>query len=699
MKRKFLLPVLAFISAAGLFFGCNTDIDTNTEVDESSLTLNASVLSISDAVATVTQTTLTASLTGSTAAIKWTSSDSSIVALSNTDSEKVTLTAMGAGTARVVAKTSDGKLSASCKVTVTLGKTPAHPVTNLAVDNTATTTNSVKLTWTDSSDLTSVKIVCIRTDDNTIVSTTTVAKGVQTAEINGLLTDKDGIDYTFNVYAVLNEVTSVVSSITAVTLPDTAPPGNVTELTVSTVTDHAITITWKDPSDTDFNNVIVTSSGTMQNGSSFSNFTVNKGIQTAIIKKLAADTEYTFVVKAEDVNNNISVAPQPSVSGTTNPDITAPGTVTKINAVTGRDNVTLTWTAPADMDLKSIIISTTTTVAGAAVPSDKIIPVGTNTATITGLTPGGAYTFALTPADYNGFTGTPVTTNITTINPAPTNVAAVTKYSGQVVVTWADTTVAESGITYTYTATATPASIANGESIVTKKGIAKGTQRTVFSGLTSGTSYTFSVVTVPSDTGTYAAASAPAVTPIKILWRICNSYNLAGTGDTSYMLVPNIENSTYEVAMGKKTERSDKGITYEYWLVVPSIADTSSTTEFSLEALDADKNETGYYLYLDPSRKLPSTALQYNKWGYNSSGVTYASFVAKAADSYIKDKPAYAAFKLKSDTKTINSYTCNALEWGYDNTLTVYATYLNTFGKNGYSGTNNDYFWYIEETN
>lgn len=694
MKRKFLLPVLALISAAGLFLGCSADIDTETV--EASLTLNASQLSISDAVATVTQTTLTAFLSGSNASVKWTSSDSSIVAVTNDSSKITTITAMGAGTARVVATTSDGKLSASSKVTVTLGKTPAHPVTNLAVDSNLIKENSITLSWTDSADLTSVKIVCVKTDDSTIMSTTSVSKGLQTASITGLKTNKTGIEYTFNVYAVINGVISTVSSVSAVTLPDTTPPANVANLTVAAVTDHTLTLTWTDPADDDFSNVIITSSGTLLDGSSITDVSVDKGVCTATYEKLSSDTAYTFVLKTKDVNDNVSNSV--SVTKTTSVDTTAPGKVTSVATESTRTTIKLTWKDPADIDLKSIVISAASDDAGAAVPSDITVAAGTCTATMTGLTLDATYTFTLTAKDISGNAGTGVTVNAPTVKPFATNISAVTQYTGQILVTWTDTTVAETGVTYTYNATAVPSTTTNGETSVSQTGIAAGTQKAVFSGLTVGTTYTFSVATVPSDVGTYTAVTTPSVKPVNVYWRIYNTYKLAGVSDSSYMLVPNIQNSTYEVAMGTAAERTSANITYEYWLVVPSIADSTSVTDFSLEVLDTDKNETGYYMYLDPSRTLPSSALQYNKWGFDSSGVTYASFVAKVTDSYLKDNLAYAAFKLKSDKRTVNSYTCNAFEWGYDSTLTLYATYLNTFGKSGYSGTNNDYFWYIKET-
>jgi hypothetical protein len=700
MKRKFLLSVFAFVAVAMLFFGCNTDVDSET-TEGTALSLNSSVLSMSGAVATVTQAKLTATLTGSSSSVKWVSTDASIVTVTNDDTTATTLTAMGAGTARIVATTADGKLSASCKVTVSLGQTACHAVSDLAVS--AVSTNSVTLTWTDSSDLTSVKIVCVKTSDSTQVSTTTIAKDVGTATITGLSTNSTGIGYTFNVYGVVNEVTSLVNTITATTAADVIPPANVTSLAVSATTDHTVTLTWTDPSDVDFNNVIITSTGTLQDGSSFSDITVNAGVKTATISKLSADTAYTFVVKTEDINSNISSDDLPSVTGTTKSDTTAPGVVTSVVAKAGRTAVKLTWTDPTDIDLKNIVIAVSSTDTGASVPSDTTIAAGVKTATITGLTLGDSYTFTLTTVDYNSLTGTSVTLSSATINPVPTSVAAATKYTGQIVVTWTDTTASETGITYTYTAVATPASTTNGETTVTKTGITTGTQKAVFSGLTVGTSYTFSVATVPSDSGTYTASITPSVVPIKVLWQI------ATLGEYSYSsrlwrVVPAITSGSYSgyhvieeftAGASSTTTPADgwSAITYTYWLVYPGLSDATDTSKFSLMASTSTGTVSGYYLYGSTTRSVLSGTYYANHWSaasYLSPTTSYPVifFVAKADGTYIDSTSSAATFSKCSAGTSYTSLSSMQTSAGYSTSLfglyctisgtKYYMSYINT---------------------
>jgi hypothetical protein len=639
MKRKFLLPVLAFTAVIALLSGCSTDIDSGT-TEDAALSLNSSVLTISGAVATVTQSTLTASLTGSSSTVEWVSTDSSIISLTNDGSMTTTLTAMGAGSARVVASTADGKLSASCTVTVTLSATAAHPVKNLAVSE--TTATSATLTWTDSYDLTAVKIICIKTSDSTQVSTKTIEKGVQTATITGLTTDAIGINYTFYVYGVVNSNNvSSVATVTADTLPDTTPPEEVTGLEVSAYTDHSITLTWIDPADDDFDHVVVSSTGTLQDGTTvISAVKVASGIQTVKFSKLAANTSYVFKVQTIDVNSNSSAGTS-SDSTTTSVDSTAPSAVSGISATADSiTSITLNWTDPSDADFTQVVISAVSSTSGVDAPSDVTVLAGVETAIIT-VNAGGNYTFTLKTEDYDGNSNTGVSVTGST-EPLASNVSGTTAYNGESVkITWADATAVESGVTYTYEVTAEKS---DGTSVGSVESIAIGTEEAVFTGLTSGTAYTFTVITVADGTTTYSADSTiitftPSSLNAVVLTNQNNSFYLLPNTSTSIVLSSSTSSSNYsDVWVVRSALDSSSTITYS------GESTTGTVSTFSLEATDLNGIPTGEYLYL------PSISSSNTSWVTVSAALGSASTI-KSLDSTL------GSFFLGSVSYSSGNYT------------------------------------------
>lgn len=106
-------------------------------------------------------------------------------------------------------------------------------------------------------------------------------------------------------------------------------------------------------------------------------------------------------------------------------DTTPPDMVTDLSAIASTGQVVLNWTEPTDVDLDSIKISVT--------PSDEVflVAAGLNSATISGLINGTAYTFSICTVDKEGNKSEPVTvtavpnTSFTVISPDQDNYSPV----------------------------------------------------------------------------------------------------------------------------------------------------------------------------------------------------------------------------------------------------------------------------------
>jgi uncharacterized repeat protein (TIGR02543 family) len=88
-------------------------------------------------------------------------------------------------------------------------------------------------------------------------------------------------------------------------------------------------------------------------------------------------------------------------------DTTAPANVTGLTAAAGIGQATLNWTPPSDSDFASVEITATPVITAITVAK------GTNTAVITGLTNGTAYTFTVKSVDTTGNKSTGATASTT----------------------------------------------------------------------------------------------------------------------------------------------------------------------------------------------------------------------------------------------------------------------------------------------
>lgn len=601
MNKRLFTVIASCALLIAAFAGC--ELDSGTTAEQAALTLSASSLNITSAVATVTSRTLTAKTVHTDASVVWSSSNTSVAALSASSGSETTVVVQGAGTANICAATSDGTITAICKVTVTLGQVSSHPISGFAVSG-SPTVDTIDVSWTEASDATGSKFVCIETATGTVVSTKYFSKGTSSASFTDL---NQNTSYTFNGYGVINPQTSSegvsdAASCVIMTAADITAPSSVTDAAVSTSSDHSVTLTWTDPSDSDYTNVVITASAADLKGKTISQ-EVAKGSGTVTLSPLAANSSYTFTIATKDkfgniqgdANNTSNTAA--TVKTTTSADTTSPSAVSAVSVtVNSITSITLSWTDPSDADAKNIVISATTSTTGITAPDDVTVLAGTKTATIT-VSAGANYTFTLKAQDYDGNKSSGVAADAST-EPLASNVAATASstYTGRVTLTWTDATAVENGETYTYTVTATPASTANSETTVTYGNISVGTQKYVFDGLVYGTSYTFTVTTVKTSTGTtYLSKSTASAEPLLLTMKIFN------ISTQSYM----VASSTTSII----TSSSDSSNYSRTWIIRPALDGTSTYTysgdsnatgtknTFSLEAIDASGKATGSYLY------------------------------------------------------------------------------------------------------
>jgi hypothetical protein len=107
-----------------------------------------------------------------------------------------------------------------------------------------------------------------------------------------------------------------------------------------------------------------------------------------------------------------SACPQPDGD---DPDTTPPAEVTGLSAVAGHQQVTLSWTAPADSDFARVEITHNQSGGGTA----KTVNKGTNSYTWTSLTNGTAYTFTVKTVDSTGNKSAGTTKAATPANYSP----------------------------------------------------------------------------------------------------------------------------------------------------------------------------------------------------------------------------------------------------------------------------------------
>jgi hypothetical protein len=313
----------------------------------------------------------------------------------------------------------------------------------------------------------------------------------------------NGISYTFTVTATNTAGTSGSSAPSSAVTPSSIP-GPPTALT-ATPGDGQVGLSWLPPAVN--GGAPITDYVVQYRPTGSSNwFTYNDGVSTnpaTTVTDLPDGIGYDFQVMA--VNSAGTGAPSSVVNAIPVAAGTVPGAPTSVTAVAGDGQSTVTFAPPASDGGAPITTYTVTSAPGAITASGAGSPI-----VLTGLIDGTAYSFTVVATNSVGGSAASAPSNTVTpqlvpvLPGAPTMVTAV---AGNVSATVSFSAPATGGSAITgYTVTASPGGItATG----TASPIAVG-------GLTTGTSYTFTV-TATNGVGTGpSSAASPAVTPATV---------------------------------------------------------------------------------------------------------------------------------------------------------------------------------------
>lgn len=125
---------------------------------------------------------------------------------------------------------------------------------------------------------------------------------------------------------------------------DVAPPANVTNVQVTGKTENSISLSWTNPTDSDFATNNIYANDVKVGTTADESFTVNA---------LQPNTSYTISVKSVDAGGNESTGA--TVTETTNADTTAPAEVTNLQVVQkSATTAKVSWTNPTDSDFKRV---------------------------------------------------------------------------------------------------------------------------------------------------------------------------------------------------------------------------------------------------------------------------------------------------------------------------------------------------------
>ena len=355
--------------------------------------------------------------------------------------------------------------------------TPPTQPTSLAIA--AATQTSVSLTWGASTDTVGVTGYGVYRGSTRVTTVSTPG-----AIVSGLAcgtSDTFAVD-AYDAAGNRSGKVSVAGTTAACSSPpppgDTTPPTQPTSLAIAAATQTSVSLTWAASTDTSG----VTGYGVYRG----STLVTSVSTPGATVSGLTCGTGYTFAVDAYDAAGNRSG--KPSVTGTTaacsSPpppgDTTPPTQPTSLAiAAATQTSVSLTWAASTD----------TSGVTGYGVyrGSTLVTSVSTPGATVSGLTCGTGYTFAVDAYDAAGnrsgkpsVTGTTRPCADTQAPTSPSNVQATTRTATSIALSWSASSDAVGVVGYG----------------LYRAGTLIGTASTttgIFSGLTCNTNYTLAV--------------------------------------------------------------------------------------------------------------------------------------------------------------------------------------------------------------
>ena len=333
-----------------------------------------------------------------------------------------------------------------------------------------------------------------------------------TATITGLT---NGLEYTFIIMPARANATNPTVSATP-NGPPVPTPAPVTGLTARLNGTTTVVLNWTAPVAVPG----VTPDGALVRWNGGGNQQIVTGAATtATVSGLTAGTAYDFEVVAM---SSVGALSEPArVSATTpaaDPASSAPDPVTGLTATAGNAEVTLAWTLPSGVTVTAVNVSHQAADATSATDVTGVAATAT-TATVTSLTNGTSYTFivSVTSAD-----GTSVDTTVTAT--PSVDASRPPPVTGLTAVAAEDTAGTDAKVTLTWAEPTDTASFdhveisQDGVTIQNSAGtadleIAQGTTTHEIVDLDTGSTYTFSVVTVNAAGTSSEAVNISVTTP------------------------------------------------------------------------------------------------------------------------------------------------------------------------------------------
>ena len=338
--------------------------------------------------------------------IFWSTSDSSVASISDSNSVSCTVTLQGDGNCVITARNYSGKVFASCAVSGSLEKNAPFEAENFLLNPYS---NNIEASWTNpefnADDLYSAVFEVYEKDSGSLAGTSTFLNCTQKAasysvrlgggfadSVNCTYTLKPECEYSVKLFICdLNGNKSTESEGSAKTLEEeSTAPQSVSSALLTDFSGNSASLSWTDPSDDDLQFILIKSFSADSETKVADDVIVKKGVQSATVLNLLDESEYNFYLYAYDNNFNVSEAACVNYKNgphVTNVSSSVPSDYSGI--------ITLTWTDPEE-EFSKIKISASC--SGLSTVQTEVLK-GEEECTISGLIPGNEYDFSFSTLD------------------------------------------------------------------------------------------------------------------------------------------------------------------------------------------------------------------------------------------------------------------------------------------------------------